>query len=89
MLIKDWNSNEVCGNEVFHFKNSLRPFIYVNNKYYNTEFFVDLNEKVAYTFEELEYEGLEFYTDETEEDLDFLGVEVDGKFEWIGQEESR
>jgi len=30
-LIKDWNRNEVCGNEVFHFKNSLRPFIYVDN----------------------------------------------------------
>ena len=73
--IKDWNRNEVLGATVFHFKNSLRPFICAdyNNNMYDC-MFVDLSNMVAYNFEELEDEGLAFYTKEN--DGNFLGVEV-------------
>ena len=74
-MIRDWNRSEVLGNTVFHFKNSLRPFINVDSTSGNN-CFLDLNELVIYTFEELEYEGLEFYT--KEEDDDFKGVEIAG-----------
>lgn len=74
-MIKDWNRNQVLGNTVFHFKNSLRPFINVDNSS-GDYCFLDLSELVVYTFEELEYEGLEFY--KKEEDDDFMGVEVAG-----------
>lgn len=74
-MIKDWNRSEVLGPTVFHFKNSLRPFISVDNTSGNY-CFLDLNELIVYTFEELMYEGLEFYT--KEEDEDFMGVEVAG-----------
>lgn len=74
-MIRDWNRNQVLGNMVFHFKNSLRPFINVDNSS-GDYCFLDLSELVVYTFEELEYEGLQFYT--KEEDDDFMGVEVAG-----------
>lgn len=74
-MIRDWNRNQVLGNTVFHFKNSLRPFINVDD-INGTYYFLDLNELVFYPFEALEYEGLEFYT--KEEDEDFMGVEVAG-----------
>lgn len=80
-MIIDWNRTNM-GNKVFHFKNSLRPFIEVTIPA-DDALFVDLDKMIAYTFDELEYEGLEFYMDETEEDLDFLGVDVDGKIEWV------
>ena len=76
MNIVDWNRGQAQG-KVFHFKNSLRRFIAVD---YNDEpisIFVDLDNFTAYNFDELEYEDLDFYRDETEEDLDFLGVDLD------------
>lgn len=77
-MIKDWNRNEVLSNTVFHFKNSLRPFISIPLN--NEDIFIDLNEWVAYSFDDLEYEGLNFY--EKEEDPDFKGVEIDGVVRW-------
>jgi hypothetical protein len=37
---------------------------------------------IAYDFDELEYEGLDFYR--KEDDDDFLGVDTDGHLEWVG-----
>ena len=79
-IIKDWNRNEIGENEIFHFKNSLRPFIAVQNTY-GEHLFLDFNEKMIYSFEALEYENLFFYT--KEDDEDFMGVEVDGKLDWV------
>lgn len=80
-MIKDWNRNEVLGNTVFHFKNSLRPFVSVPTNNYD-DIFIDINEWVAYTFDDLEFEGLNFY--EKEDDEDFKGVEVAGTIkEWV------
>ena len=79
-MIKDWNTGEVKRNEVFHFQNSLRPFIEVTNTR-GDNLFLDLNNSIVYDFDSLEYEELFFYT--KEEDEDFLGVEVDGKVEWV------
>lgn len=77
-MVKDWNRNEVIPmKEVFHFKNSLRPFISVED-IQGTQLFIDINEGLAYPFESLEYEGLDFYEDEVEEDEDFKGVEIAG-----------
>lgn len=80
--IKDWNRCELANNEVFHFKNSLRPFIAIKT-YECDSLFIDINEGIGYTIDDLEFEGLEFYRDETEEDDDFMGVEVDGKLNWV------
>lgn len=80
--IKDWNRNELNKNEVFHFQHSLRPFIAIKS-YEEDCLFLDINEGKCYTLDELEFEGLEFYKDETEEDLDFMGVEIDGKLDWV------
>ena len=80
--IKDWNRRELANNEVFHFKNSLRPFIAIKTCEWSS-LFIDIDEGIGYTLDELEFEGLEFYRDETEEDLDFMGVEVDGKLDWV------
>lgn len=74
-MIKDWNRYEVKKGEVFHFQHSLRPFINVSNTE-EINLFLDIDEMVIYDFEALEYEGLEFYT--KEEDEDFKGVEVAG-----------
>ena len=83
-MIKDWNRSEVMTlKDVFHFKNSLRPFVTVDtNSGIIGELFIDINEGVAYNLDELEYEGLEFYS--KEEDEDFKGVEIDGTIkEWF------
>lgn len=80
--IKDWNHGELAKNEVFHFQHSLRPFIAVKS-YEGECFFVDIDEGCCYHLDDLEFEGLEFYRDETEEDLDFMGVEIDGKLDWV------
>lgn len=80
-MIKDWNRSEVLGNTVFHFKNSLRPFVSVPTNNYD-DIFIDINEWVAYTFYDLEFEGLKFY--EKEDDEDFKGVEIAGTLkEWV------
>ena len=80
--IKDWNRGELNKNEVFHFQHSLRPFISVKSNE-GEWFFVDIDEGICYNFYDLEFEGLEFYRDETKEDEDFMGVEVDGKLDWV------
>ena len=72
-MIKDWNRETI--KEVFHFKNSLRPFINVDNTS-GDYCFLDLNERKVYTFEDLDFEGLDFYEDEVDED--FKGVEIAG-----------
>jgi hypothetical protein len=74
-MIKDWNRYEVKKGEVFHFQHSLRPFINIDSTK-ETDLFLDINEMVAYCLDDLECEGLEFYT--KEEDENFKGVEIDG-----------
>ena len=52
-MIKDWNRENLNG-KVFHFKNSLRPFIDVSNKITHCDlYFLDLNEEIFYSFYEL------------------------------------
>lgn len=82
-MIKDWNRREekMMLGEVFHFKNSLRPFAEVTN---TTEdaLFLDIDEMIIYTLDEIqEVEGLDFYR--KDEDEDFLGVEIDGIIKWV------
>lgn len=79
-MIKDWNREDLQG-QVFHFKNSLRPFIAIRDCA-RDYFFLDLNEGIFYSFDDLEFEGLCFY--EKEDDDDFKGVEIAGKVEWVG-----
>ena len=80
-MIRDWNREDLQG-QVFHFKNSLRPFTAVKNSV-SEDFFLDLNEGIFYNFYELlEGEGLRYY--ENENDDDFIGVEVVGHVEWVG-----
>lgn len=80
-MIKDWNREDLQG-QVFHFKNSLRPFTTVKNSAFDY-FFLDLNEGIFYSlYELLEYEGLRFY--EKENDEDFMGVKIAGRVEWVG-----
>lgn len=74
-MIKDWNRYEVKKGEVFHFQHSLRPFINIDSTK-ETDLFLDINEMVAYCLDDLECEGLNFYT--KEEDENFKGVEIDG-----------
>ena len=73
-MIKDYNRGEVNKKEVFHFKNSLCPFIEVTNCCEDS-LFLDLNNFTVYTYDELEYEELYFY--EKEDDEDFMGVDVE------------
>lgn len=85
-MIKDWNRGEVKTlKDVFHFKNSLRPFVVVDSSI-GDPLFIDIKEGIAYSFDEV-YEELNFYTkenEEGEEEEDFLGVEVDGTIkEWF------
>ena len=79
-MIANWNSEDLTG-KVFHFQNSLRPFIVVYDNADNY-YFLDLNENKIYTYDELEYEDLFFY--HKDEDDDFMGVEIDGRVEWVG-----
>ena len=78
-MIKDWNHESIKPNEVFHFQHSLRPFISLTNVEGNW-LFVDINEGISYSFDDLEYECLEFYT--KEDDEDFMGVKMSGKLVW-------
>lgn len=73
-MIRDWNRSQVLGQAVFHFKNSLRPFVSITVS--NEDIFLDIDSMEGYTLDELEYEGLEFY--EKDDDEDFKGVDVDG-----------
>ena len=80
-MIKDWNREDLQG-QVFHFKNSLRPFTAIKDGAWDN-YFLDLNEGIFYTlYELLEAEGLRFY--EKEDDEDFMGVKVAGRIEWVG-----
>ena len=77
-MIKDWYKENLTG-QVFHFKNSLRPFTEIRNGN-NDFFFLDINEGMFYTLDELESESLFFYTDDNDDD--FHGVEVVGSIGW-------
>ena len=77
-MIKDWSIENLYG-EIFHFKNSLRPFIEIRNTQWEV-YFVDINEQEFYDLDDLPCEGLEFYT--KDDDPSFKGVEVCGKFKW-------
>lgn len=84
-MIIDWNYKETNTREVFHFKNSLRPFIEVED-YYGNPLFIDINTMKAYTYDDITIdEELEFYSyrDVGSNDPDFLGIEIDGKIEWV------
>jgi hypothetical protein len=76
-IVVDYNRGMAKG-KVFHFRNSLRPFI-VASLPDDTDIFVDLHWGLAYTREELTFEGLDFY--ETEADEDFMGVALIEGFE--------
>jgi hypothetical protein len=80
-MIIDWNRETLKRGQVFHFANSLRPFVEIYNTNNNT-LFLDVDKMIAYDFDELEYEGLDFYR--KEDDDDFLGVDTDGHLEWVG-----
>ena len=80
-MIKDYARGELKDNMVFHFKNSLRPFIVIFDNETDRDKFLDLSEMFAYSIDELNFEGLAFYT--REDDPDFMGVEVDGFIDWV------
>lgn len=77
-MIKNWNKENLTG-QVFHFKNSLRPFTEIKDCAWDN-YFLDLREGIFYMLEELENEGLFFYTDDNDED--FKGVDVIGSIGW-------
>ena len=79
-MLKDWNRREVNKGEVFYFKNSLRPFITIDNTA-EDDLFLDINEMIVYSLDDLDYEKLYFY--EKEDDEDFKGVKIAGKIEWV------
>lgn len=76
------NEEELSAFTLFHFAHSLRPFILVrfglHEDYLNQSWlFIDLNYDEALRLEDLETEGLEFYT--REDDENFLGVAIFGE----------
>lgn len=75
MNIKDWNRETLDNGTVFHFKNSLRPFV-MGKTSRDENAFIDIDKWEVYFFENLDHEGLEFYI--KDDDDDFLGVLVDG-----------
>lgn len=79
-MIVDWNRTSLLDGTVFHFKCSLRPFVMVNSPESGL-LFLDVNEMTVYNYDDLEHEELFFY--KSEEDEDFMGVEVDGRIEWV------
>ena len=79
-MIIVWNRTTLERGQVFHFANSLRPFIEISPTKFDT-LFLDIDEMVAYNFDELEYQDLKFYR--KEDDDDFLGVDIDGHLEWV------
>ena len=81
-MIKDWNRNEVKKGEVFHFAHSLRPFTLIascNDS--DMDKFLALDTMTYYSFDLLWFDELNFYR--KDDDEDFLGVDVDGKVEWV------
>ena len=84
-MIIDWNDKDHKSNEVFHFKNSLRPFIEAAD-YYGDPVFIDIDAMTTHTYDDIIIsEGLKFYSgdDVGIDDPDFLGIEIDGKIEWV------
>lgn len=77
-MIKDWSIESLYG-EIFHFKNSLRPFIEITDEQ-SEAYFLDLSQQRYYTIDDLPYEGLEFYA--KNDDRTFKGVEICGNFKW-------
>ena len=75
-MIKDWN-REDFSDEVFTFKNSTTPFIYVETSSCEP-MFINLHGQQALTFDEIQMEDFEFYR--KDEDEDFMGVNVIGYF---------
>lgn len=71
-MIKDWN-REIFSNEVFTFKDSTTPFIFVKTPSWDP-MFINLREQQALTFDEIQMEGFKFYR--KDEDEDFMGVNV-------------
>ena len=77
--IVDINRKNIFTTMMFHFKNSLRPFI-CSYLFSNGDMvFVDIKEGFVYQMDELENHYLEFYRDE--EDDDFLGVAIIGEID--------
>lgn len=75
-MIKDWNRNEVEKGEVFHFQHSLEPFVYVDDG-----LFINVNTWESYAVMDLNFGGYAFYI--KEDDVGFMGVDVDGRLEWV------
>ena len=71
-MIIDINRKDI--HEKFHFKNSTDRFILVDYDA-TTKLFINLDLKVAYQWEDLDYYGFYFYEDENDED--FKGVSTD------------
>ena len=79
-MILDYNRYEVNRGQVFHFKNSLVPFVNISTE--DDDLFLDIDELEAYTLNEiLLSDDYEFY--EKEDDEDFLGVESFGRIRWV------
>lgn len=81
-MLKDWNNGEVKEGEVFHFENSLEPFIWFTDGYEN-DCFLDINTFELYNLSDLNIYGYNFYS---KDDGDYLGVEVDGKIKWVAED---
>lgn len=77
-MVIDINGNEVKMGEVFHFKNSLAPFIFIQWDL-NHIYFLNLNTYEVFDEDELNWNGYEFGY---EEGL-IKGVTVDGHIEWV------
>ena len=76
--MKDWDEIENC-KEIFHFRCSLRPFIIIEDTNGNKKF-LDIDEGVFYTEEELKQESLSFFSKANDEN--FNGVRIVGKINW-------
>ena len=82
-MIIDYNRTRIPGDVTFHFQHSLRGFNLVYVPSLDKDLFVCIDKGEAFTFYDLEYEGLYFYPDpnhaedDPDFDEDFLGVSTD------------
>lgn len=85
-MLKNWNIGEVKEGEVFHFKNSLEPFIWFTGFIdgYEGDCFLNINTFELYGLSDLNIDGYSFYSKDNDED--YLGVEVDGKIKWVAED---
>ena len=84
-MIIDWNYKNTNSGEVFHFKNSLRPFIEAEDDY-GDPVFIDIQSMTTYSYDDIICgEHLEFYSNDDvgNDDPDFRGIEIDGRIEWV------